>query len=366
LKRQIIFVDDDHLFLEGMKRLLHKERKVWDMFFVTSADEALAEIQKNNIDVVISDINMPGKDGFALVSALHSSESTRDIQVIIMTGAGEEDLKRRALELGASDLLNKPVNREDLIARIRNTLRIKSYQQRLKEQNSLLEEKVNERTADLEKSRLDIIWHLAKAGEYRDDDTGKHVARVGCYSRLLAEHLGMPSDFVENIFLTSPLHDIGKIGISDTILLKNAKLSSDEWEIMRKHCVIGRNILLEEPKEPFLSWRIEHSIRESIDNPLLNMGSVIAMTHHERWDGSGYPQGLKGEEIPLESRIVAISDVYDALCSKRPYKEAYNQDYALSIMKEKNGDHFDPMVFACFEKLKDKFSEINTKFSDYV
>jgi response regulator RpfG family c-di-GMP phosphodiesterase len=365
VKKNILFVDDEHSFLAGLKRMLHDQHREWEMYFANGVDEALGEINKIAFDTVVSDISMPGKDGFELLRTLQESEATRDIPIIILSGRDEHDLKRRALQQGAADLLNKPINREDLLARLNSVLRLKSYQDELKNQNEILDHKVKERTAELEESRLDIILRLAKAAEYRDEETGDHIIRVGCYCRAIAEELQMEREFVEMIFLTSPLHDIGKIGIPDTILLKPGKLTPLERSIMEQHCAIGFEILQQEPNglKPFLEWHRNHSVLERIDNTILEMASTIALYHHEKWDGSGYPKRLKGENIPLAARITALADVYDALRTERPYKSAYSEGKTLAIMKEEK-KHFDPMVFAVFETVTDIFCSIHNQFSD--
>jgi putative two-component system response regulator len=365
---RILFVDDEPNFLDGLRRMLYCQRTKWVTSFVHSADEALEEIRRNGPDVVVTDARMPGKDGLELLTTLRGVDKTKDVPVIVLTGAAESDLKRHALDLGAADLLNKPVNLEDLLARINNALRVKSYQDELKASNESLEQKVADRTAELEESRRDIIWRLAKAGEYRDEETGNHIARVGCYCRVISEGSNLPNDFVETIFLTSPLHDIGKIDVPDRILLKEGKLTPEERKTMERHCAIGADILLRKPKgmRPFLAWRAnEQCVTQELgDNGILKMAASIAMTHHERWDGGGYPQGLAGEDIPLESRIVALSDVYDALSFARPYKPAYPEDKVLAIMREEAGSHFDPTVYATFERVVDEFRTIREQFAE--
>ncbi len=368
MKPGIVFVDDEPQVLEGFRRMLSCMDDEWKMTFVSSADAALGHVHAEPYDGIVSDLRMPGKDGFELLAELRSSELTKDIPVIIVTGAGEHDLKRRALELGATDLLHKPVDREDLLARIQSMLRLKSAQDELKRHNAMLEQKVRERTAELEASRLEIIWRLAKAGEYRDEETGNHVMRVGCCCRVLAQELGMDRGFVELVFLTSPLHDIGKIGIPDRILMNTGKLSPEAWRTMQGHCAIGAAILLQRAKgmEPFLAWQTADASEQTMcsDNLLLEMAARIARGHHEWWDGSGYPDGLAGEDIPLEARIVAVADVYDALGSTRPYKPAYPEDKVLAVMREENGAHFDPHVFAAFERSLDEFRSIRAQYSD--
>jgi putative two-component system response regulator len=368
MKRRILFVDDEPHVLEGLRRMLHAHRLQWDMTFVGSTEEALNQICGGIPDVIVSDVAMPGKDGFELLTELRSSEDTKDVPVVMLTGARDDGLKRKALTLGATDLLNKPVNREDLVARLQSVLRLKSYQDELKGQNELLEQRVDERTAELAASRLDIIWRLGKAAECRDEDTGNHIVRVGCYCRILAEALGMKRGFVETLFLASPLHDIGKIGIPDSILLKEGPLTDDEWEVMRQHCAIGAELLRANPRpvSPVLAWRGElaNLPREQTDNPILKMAASIALTHHERWDGAGYPGGLAGEAIPPESRIVAVSDVYDALRMERPYKPAYPESETLGIMEDEVGRHFDPTVFAAFSRSIEEFDAVRVELAD--
>jgi len=351
--------------LEGLSRMLHGERDKWEIHFANNVGQALEEIGKIPYDTIISDVSMPGRNGFDLLSKLQESEQTADIPVIILTGRSDLDLKRRALEQGATDLLSKPVHAEDLLARVRSVLRLKTYQDELKAQKVLLEQKVRERTAQLDKSRLDIILRLGKAAEYRDEETGNHILRVGCYCQVLAEELRMTPEFAEMIFLASPMHDIGKIGIPDGILLKKGRLLEAERKTMQSHCIIGGEILLEEPKnvKVFLNFRDYHFTLGEIDNSLLEMAAQIALSHHEKWDGSGYPKGLRAEDIPLSGRIAALADVYDALRCSRPYKPAYSPEQTLDIMGKEAG-HFDPMVFNAFEKIIGKFDFINNQFSD--
>lgn len=221
-----------------------------------------------------------------------------------------------------------------------------------------IEARVRERTAELEESRLDIVWRLAKAGEYRDKGNGNHVVRIGYYCRAISQALGASDEFVRTMFLTSPLHDIGKIAVPDTILLKPGVLTEPERRVIEQHCIIGAEILRE------YTGHSQESGRAPYNNPLLSVAARIAMSHHERWDGRGYPEGLSGEETPVEARIVAIADTYDALRSVRPYKPAYSDVRALSIMKEESGGHFDPTVFAAFEAAIEELRQARDEFPD--
>ena len=366
-KENILFVDDEENFLQGLRLMLRGQRPHWNMTFVTSVDAACELIAENDYDAIVSDVRMPGKTGLDFLGILQSDERTADIPVIILTGNAEVDLKRTALDLGAADLLNKPVIAEDLLARLRSILRLRSYQMELKAQNEVLEERVRERTRDLEHSRLDILWRLAKAGEYRDEDTGDHVARVAWVSRILAEELSLPEIEVEKIFMCSPLHDIGKIGIPDGVLLKRGKLSEIERETMEQHCNIGAAILAEPPQslEKVLKLIAREGMlheEEILTDPLRETAVTIALSHHERWNGEGYPRRLAGEDIPIEGRIVKVADVYDALRSDRPYKDAFTVDQSIDIMRTEFENHFDPNVFEVFVKRLDECEKIRQDF----
>jgi putative two-component system response regulator len=349
--------------------MLWQERESWDVRFAKSAKEALELIASESPDAVVTDVFMEGATGFDLLSQIRADEDTASIPVIVVTGSREQGLKKEALGLGATDLLTKPVNREELIARLRNVLRLKEYQDQIKAHNAELEQRVEERTRQLSASRIEVILRLAKAAEFRDEETGNHVIRVGCYCRAIARTMGLDDEFVDRLFLASPLHDIGKIGIPDAVLLKPGKLTPDEWEIMKRHCEIGEQILRENSKvmSAFMEWGPDvASLRWIGGHPLMHMASSIAMTHHEKWDGSGYPRGLSGEEIPLESRIVAIADVFDALRSVRPYKPAFEEEKALEIIREGSGKHFDPRVVEAFLSCLDDIRAIESRFADLM
>ena len=238
-KKIILFVDDDGNFLDGMRRMLRRKQGEWQLLLCTSVDEALEVNWRTPADVIVSDIQMPGKDGFALLAALQEQKATSASLVIFLTGHGEEDLKRRALEAGATDLLAKPVEYEDLVARVSSVLRIRKYQEELEDQKIRLEQRVRERTTELEFLHYDSLWRLAKAGEFRDEETGEHVSRVAHYCRIMAQQYGLPAQEVEWLYLTAPLHDLGKIAIPDAILLKPGPLTAAEWQQMQSHCQVG-------------------------------------------------------------------------------------------------------------------------------
>jgi putative two-component system response regulator len=367
-KKRILFVDDERFFLDSMRRILNNQRHIWQINYIENSIDALKETAQTDYDVIVTDITMPVMDGFELLTELRKSDRTQDVPVIVLTGNGEDDLKRRALALGATDLLTKPVHPEDLIARLSSALRTKDYQDQIKTYSRTLEVKVAERTAALESSRREIIWRLAKAGEFRDEETGNHIVRVGCYCRAIAENMNMTENFIDSIFLAGPLHDIGKIGIPDCILLKEGRLTIEERRIMEKHCVYGAKILTERPQgmHLYFDWRgIDGSTFKPTDhNPVIEMAIQIALYHHEKWDGSGYPHQLNTEMIPIEARIVALADVYDALCSKRPYKASIPEDQAIELIREGAGRQFDPAVFNAFLQSLDEIHLIQAKLSD--
>jgi len=370
VKKQILFVDDEPDVLNALRRMLHSRRKAWDITCVNHPEEAWSLLQERPFDVVISDIKMPGMGGLDLLERITQTEQTKNIPVVMLTGSSSRGLKRQALEIGATDLLNKPIELDDLVARLNGVFRLTAYQDELKTANALLEQRVEERTRDLFHARLDIIWRLGKAAEHRDEDTGNHVIRVGCISRVIAETLGLDQQRIETLFLAAPLHDIGKIGIPDAVLRKPGHLNSEEWEIMKQHCQIGARILREDSavKNTFWEWRgvDAEGLESGQENAVLEMGALIALTHHEKWNGTGYPQGLSGEDIPLEACIVAIADVFDAMTSKRPYKKPYSEDYVLDVIRQEAGIHFAPDVYAAFVSALPEIISVRQHFADNI
>lgn len=367
-RKKILFVDDEPNILDGLKRLLHDHRNIWDFTFAGGVDEALQRTAEIDFDVIVTDITMPGKDGFELLRILRGAEKTREVPIVILTGLNQKDIRVRALDNGATDLLNKPVDREDLLARLRNSIRMKSYQDEIRAHSATLEKKVRERTWELAESRRDLILRLANVVEYKDKNMGSHGLKVGCYSRVIAENMGLENLFVERLFLAAPLHDIGLLVIPEKILWKHDILTFDEWDLMREHCFIGHEILSGQIKGVSLfhsfggekPGRGDHPDR----NPILRMASSVALTHHEWWDGKGYPKGLKNEEIPLESRIVALADTYDSLTSDRPHRKALSENEALTLIRQKIGEQFDPEVYVAFDKSILKFRSVQQQFSE--
>jgi putative two-component system response regulator len=372
MKKQILILDDDQRILDALRRTLHNQSADWEVTYCRHPEEAWESLLQTAYDAIVTDIRMPGINGLELIERIRNTEKTKDVPVVVLTGLNDHDLKEKALTSGAVDLLNKPVDAGQLIARLRSVLQIKSYQDDLKAANELLSEKVQRQSLDLAQSRMSVICRLGMAAEFRDEDTGNHVIRVGCYGRAVAAAMGMPRSFLEMLLLAAPLHDIGKIGIPDSVLLKPGPLTDEEWVIMQQHCEIGGCILHEQSKAmiPLFDWySVEPpAMKQTLENrdPVLEMAATIALSHHEKWDGGGYPRQLAGEDIPLESRIVAVADVFDALTSNRPYRPARPEEEALTIMDSTVGTHFDPRVHAAFMRSLPEIRAIRDRFSDNV
>jgi putative two-component system response regulator len=273
---------------------------------------------------------MPGMDGFDLLRSLHPVTDDQWLPVIVVTGDRAVETRRRALEEGAHDFITKPFDRAEAMLRVRNVLHARFLHRRLARANRSLVAAVEERTTEPGEARLEILERLAAAGEFRDDDTGAHADRVGVRAAQLARAVRRPRDEVELIRHAAPLHDIGKLGIPDSIVLKPGALTPEERREMERHTTIGAELL------------------SGSGSPLLQMAEQIALTHHERWDGSGYPNGLAGEAIPLAGRIVAVADVFDSLTQDRPYRDAWSLDRAIAEIESQRGRHFDPDVVEAF------------------
>ena len=367
---KILFVDDEPAVRDGLRRALRDHRQVWDMTFAGGVDEAMEKNLEICFDAIVTDITMPEKDGFELLRLIRNTEQTKDIPVIILTGLGEKSLKKKALDMGATDLLNKPVDREELLARLRSALRLKSYQDEIKSYNATLEKKVAERTKALTDSHLDIILRLGKISEFRDQRMGNHGLKTAYYSRVIGKTLGLEKNILETLFLSSSLHDIGKFIVPEKILLKPGKLTFEEWGMMRQHCEVGASLLGGKAEDQRMIHSLEQDntapSRGTYENPLLKMAATIALTHHESWDGKGYPNGISGDNIPLESRIVALADAYDDLTSERPYKTQTSEERTLTLIRMKVGSQFDPEVYSAFDKSLEELRGIQKVFSEQV
>ena len=338
--------------------------------FVTTTEpaEAMDLLLEERPGILLLDIMMPRVSGLDILTAVRSSEEVSDLPVVILTASIEEKTRVSALKLGATDFLGKPVNSTELVTRIRNTLKLRVYQECLKDYAGVLEERVMERTRELAQSQLELIRCLALAAEYRDNETGRHVIRVGRYAGVIARQLNLDPKFVQMIEHAAPLHDIGKIGVPDSILLKPGKLDPDEFDLMKRHAGFGKRVfeLMPAKESELLHLHPEtgSKIMNLSSSPILKVAARIALTHHEKWDGSGYPIGLAGKDIPIEGRIVAVADVFDALSTKRPYKEPFPLEKCFAIMEKERGKHFDPAALDAFFARRDEIVTIQIENAD--
>lgn len=325
---RILIVDDEESNLRLLRRIL--ERGGYNnVVGVTSGSNIDRLVKDVDPHLVLLDLHMPPPDGFAILETLRERISGPSLLcVLVLTGDLSPESKRRALQLGARDFLNKPFDATEAMLRIRNLLETKFLYRRLEEQNGQLERRVDERTSELQQSQNEILERLARTAEIRDDETGRHTHRVGVLSGAIAHALGLGDQFVELIVRAAPLHDVGKIGIPDAILLKPGSLTDAETQVMRSHTVIGARILSGGKSE------------------VMQMAEKIALSHHERWDSDGYPHGLFGTEIPIEARIVTVADCVDALTHNRPYRMSWPLVKALDEIERCSGSHFDPDVVA--------------------
>ncbi len=323
----IISVDDDEINLILIEEL-GQEIGLNIRSFINPL-EALSHAEHNVVDIVLVDYMMPEMNGIEFIKEIRDLYS--EIPVVMITAVtSDEDLKLAALKAGATEFLNKPLNGSEFKARMENLINIRSFQIMMKDRAKFLKKKVELATADILSREIETLEVLGTAAEYKDPETAEHIERVAHYSKLMGEAMGMSSDDTHVLFYASPFHDIGKIGIPDSILLKPGKLDSKEWQIMKTHAKIGYDIMSNKKSK------------------FLQAGSIIALNHHEKYDGSGYPRSLKGDEIPLIGRIVAVADVFDALNSIRPYKEEWNVEKSLDYIKNERGAHFDPEIVDAF------------------
>lgn len=326
----ILVVDDQEVNLELIRDVFEQE----DYQHVETCSNSLevaGKLTELSPDLILLDINMPILDGFGVLSVIgrHYGQESKP-PVIMLTAQNDQQNRNKALNSGANDYVTKPFDQQELLRRVELQLENWFLRKALQQQNEVLDQKVRERTAELNKANIEIVERLGRAGEYRDNETGNHVKRVSLFSYLIAKRAGLGEERARLIELASPMHDIGKIGVSDTILMKPGKLTDEEFVAMQNHVLIGASILKDSESE------------------ILKAAYQIALTHHEKYDGKGYPHGLAGEEIPVEGRIVAIADVFDALTSERPYKEAWSVEKAVDLLEKEKGKHFDPELVDCF------------------
>lgn len=336
---KILMVDDDRSVVELMSMVLQKQG-----YRFSSAQDGVEGLEKAREivpDLIILDISMPKMDGLEMCRRLRADPATQMIPVVMFTALSDRSMRIKGLSAGANDFLTKPVDNTEILVRVGNLLKVKKYQDFLEAHGKILELKVEERTRQLREALIDTVQRLTLAAEYRDEDTYVHVKRISYYTAVIVKHLGLPKPQADVMFYASPMHDIGKVGIPDYILLKPGALTEEEFEVMKTHTTIGARIL------------------RGSSSPYLKSAERFALYHHERWDGNGYPQGLKGEAIPIEGRIMNLIDQYDALRSKRPYKPPYEHERTVSILTEgghrTSPEHFDPRILQIFKECSEEF-----------
>lgn len=312
----------------------------------TDPKRGLEMVEQGRFDLLLLDMRMPEIDGIEFMKRLRATERPDQPAVIVLTAQTDEETRRSALGAGARDFINKPFKLWELTQRVRNTLEIQILYRQAREFNSVLEVTVEERTRELRETQLDVVRRLATAAEFRDNETGQHILRMSVIAHLIALEAGLSEKAAADIRDAAPLHDIGKIGIPDAILLKPGKLDPEQWEIMKRHSEIGGQIL------------------EGAISPQVALAREIALTHHEKWDGTGYPHGLAGEAIPIAGRVVAIADVFDALTAERPYKKPWPVEEAVKFITENAGKHFDPALVEAFRRELPAILELRERFKD--
>jgi len=333
----LLIVDDTPENLDVLSGLLRPKYKVKA---AVNGKTALAIAARDpKPDLILLDVMMPEMDGHEVCRRLKADPLTAKIPIIFVTAKSEVEDEQKGFLLGAVDYITKPISPPIVLARVKTHLH-------LYDQSRHLEGLVQQRTEELHDTRLEIIRRLGRAAEYKDNETGLHVIRMSMFCRFLAEALDMPDDWCELLYNAAPMHDIGKIGIPDRVLLKPGKLDSGEWEIMKRHAEYGAEIIGEH------------------DSQILQMAREIAINHHEKWNGSGYPNGISGEEIPLSARIVAVADVFDALSSARPYKDAWPEEKVLDLLQQEAGQHFDPQLIPIFIKVLPQVRSVQGQYDD--
>ncbi len=342
----IAIVDDNPVNLKLMESLVKRANPEYKSLTFQDSAEGLSWCLDNEVDLIIVDYMMPAPDGMEFIRRYREPAKNQDIPVLMITADHEKETRYAALEVGANDFLTKPIDNAEFRARLRNMMSLRRSQKALADRAAWLAEKVAEATSEILDREHEMITRLSRAAEFRDPETGAHIHRMSNYSQLIAKQLGLPQVELEVILRAAPMHDVGKIAIPDNILLKPGKLDPTEWEIMKTHAEKG--------------WEILRGSRSS----LLDVAAEIAYTHHEKFDGSGYPRGLVGENIPLYGRIVAVADVFDALTTERPYKKAWAVEDAMDFLFSNAGTHFDPLCVAAFIARIQEALVIRASFQD--
>jgi putative two-component system response regulator len=350
-KPVILVVDDQPQNIDLLEA--HLVPQGYEIVKAANGEEALRELSANQIDLILLDVMMPGMDGFEVTRRVRQDDKNRLLPIILVTALRETEDRVKGIEAGCDDFLSKPVDKMELLARVRSLLKVKDYNDLMANYRKELEAEVTRRTEELrhaferiKASSLETIYRLSMASEYRDDTTGTHTKRMSHYCAAIARRMELDENTIETILYAAPMNDLGKIGIPDSILMKPAKLDSKEWEIMKLHTVIGAKIL------------------EGSDAEFIRLGETIALCHHEKWDGSGYPNRLSGKDIPIAARIAAIADVFDALTSKRPYRKPFSVEESLAIIRDGRGSHFDPDVVDAFFAIQDEILTIKKQYGD--
>jgi putative two-component system response regulator len=348
-EKRVLIVDDQEMVRTVLAQIVKLEG--FESMEAKDGPDALTAARTHEPDIVLLDIGLPGMNGFEVLRELKESDRTNHIPVVIITGEDSKRYRLEALELGADEFLPKPPPEEELRARLRTLAKVKAYHDHMRDNQARLEREVERRTRELratqerlKRSWLDTVYTLSRAAEFKDKTTASHLRRVSNIAAALARAAGFDEERIEALLYATPMHDIGKIGIPDNILLKPGKLTPDEWEIMKQHTVRGGNILA------------------GASSTIMRTGRSIALTHHERWDGGGYPYGLSGKQIPSEGRITALADVFDGLTSERPYKEAFSLEHSFEAIREGRGTQFDPALTDIFLSIRDEVAEIRERF----
>lgn len=341
----ILIVDDEPANLKLLDRMLHGQG-YQNLVLVQDPRQILDRYRETRPALILLDINMPHLDGYQVMEQLKALNDPLLPPIVILTAQHGKDYLLRALAAGARDFIGKPFDLNELLMRVRNLLDAHLAHRLVHNQKTVLEDMVRARTEELHRTRLQVVQRLGMAAEYRDEETGNHILRMSHMCALLAHAIGWPEADCDLILNASPMHDIGKIGIPDAVLLKPGPFEPPEWEIMKSHTLIGGKLL------------------EGDNSTLMCMAREIALTHHEKWDGSGYPNGLAGEAIPQAGRIAALADVFDALISVRPYKKAWTVEAAVDLIRENSGRHFDPGLVEVFLRELPGMVAIRERFSE--
>lgn len=345
-KPLVVIVDDQSTGRKILGQIIRDIDPGLEVVAYSSPLDALELIRTRTPDLVLTDYKMPVMDGVQFIREIRAISTCRDLPVVVVTVVEDKKIRYQALDAGATDFLTRPIDQYECKVRCKNLLTMRHQQKIISNRAKWLEEQVALGTYEIQAREHETLLRLAKAGEYRDEGTGNHVLRIAHYSKLLAEALRLPERVCEDIELAAPMHDIGKVGIPDSILLKEGPLDEREMDIMKEHPAIGYEILKDSPSR------------------YITLGAEIALSHHEKYDGSGYPNGLEGENIPLAGRIVAVADVYDALTTRRPYKEAWPVDDAVDYIRNASGTHLDPQVVEAFLNNLEEVINIQSRLSD--